>query len=111
MLVAMTMVATTDTAAMMKNCERQESWNIGSVQAAISAASTLAPTGPQVQEPKAYARPSRGEKSRMSGAVLASANPSTNDNRTRAPTRWSRFWTAVISRQHPVVSSIIGTRA
>jgi hypothetical protein len=111
MFSAITIDMTSETAPMMTNCDRQEPAKIGSVQAARPAASRLAPTGPQVQNPNACARPVRGEKSRTSGAVLAIAMPSTNASTTRASSRSCGPVTSVMARQHPEVSSINGTNS
>ncbi|GAA2879490.1 hypothetical protein GCM10020220_081800 [Nonomuraea rubra] len=93
---------------MMTNCERHESLKIGRVQPATAAARKFAPTGPQVQKPKAWARPRRGEKSRISGAVLAMATPSTNASTILAISRSLGLCTRVMAKQHTAVSAMSG---
>lgn len=108
MLNAIMRDTTSDIAAMMTNWDRQESWKSGRVALATAAARKLAPTGPQVQNPNACARPIRGEKSRTSGAVPAMAIPSMTDSAMRASISCVGEWTAVMTRQQTVVSSMSG---
>jgi hypothetical protein len=61
----------------------QELPNSGSVRPASAEARNAAPTGPQVQNANACARPIRGEKSRTSEAVMVTPAPSMNSIRQR----------------------------
>jgi hypothetical protein len=108
MLAAITIESTSEMQPMITNWDCHASPNSGSVSPAIAAARKLAPTGPQVQNPKACARPMRGEKSRTSGAVLAIATPSMNDSTTRAASSWPGVRISAIAKQHNAVSIISG---
>jgi hypothetical protein len=108
MFSAITIDTTSETTPMMMNCDCQLP-NSGSVIPAIAADRKLAPTGPQVQNPNAVARPIRGEKSRTSGAVQATAMPSTKYSATRTTSSSVGLDTSAMAKHRMAVTSMAGT--
>jgi hypothetical protein len=101
---------TSATVPMMTTCDRQLP-KTGSVTAAMPAARKLPPTGPQVQNPNAVARPNRGEKSRTRPAVVVTAAPSTNSSRQRNTSNCAGVCTTTMAMLHKAASNSAGTRS
>ncbi|MEJ3658843.1 hypothetical protein WEH80_38395 [Actinomycetes bacterium KLBMP 9759] len=108
MLKAITIEITSDSAPMITNWDCHVP-KYASVAPAMAAERKFAPTGPHVQNPNAVARPMRGEKSRTSGAVAATAIPSTNDSTIRVASSCAGESTSVIAKHNREVSSMVGT--